>query len=123
MLRERNVSVLRASVESASGNDLSVGQFAGTYGQTPANISALTSYLAHYGIRTDVYADNVDVSTTGTAGEYDQALSVTQHQYHVPQLAGLATASARYRRRTFTASRSRRCCRTGSRASCWRFSG
>ena len=30
----------------ASGSYLSVGQFAGTYGQTPAKITALTSYLA-----------------------------------------------------------------------------
>ena len=87
VLRERNVNVLKASVSNGVRNYLSVSQFAGTYGQTPANISALTSYLAGFGIKSDVYADNVDVSTTGTAGEYDQALSVTQNQYHVPQQA------------------------------------
>ena len=52
-------------------NYLSVSQFASTYGQTPANIAALTSYLAGFGIKTDVYADNVDVVATGTAGEFD----------------------------------------------------
>lgn len=67
---------------------MSVSQFASTYGQTQADISALTSYLAKFGIQSDVYADNVDVSTTGTAGEYDQALSVTQKQYDVPAQPG-----------------------------------
>ena len=69
-------------------NYLSVSQFASAYGQTPANIAALTSYLAGFGIKTDVYADNVDVSATGTAGEFDAALSVTQNQYHVPAIKG-----------------------------------
>ena len=69
-------------------NYLSVSQFARAYGQTPANIAALTSYLAGFGIKTTVYADNVDVSATGTAGEFDAALSVTQNQYHVPAITG-----------------------------------
>ncbi len=88
ILRERNVGSLEAQVEQGVRNYLSVSQFASSYGQTSANISALTSYLAHFGIQTDVYADGVDVSTTGTAGEYDQALSVTQEQYHVPAQPG-----------------------------------
>ena len=79
---------MEAQVQQGVRNYLSVSQFASIYGQTQANISALTGYLAHFGISTDVYADNVDVSATGTAGEFDQALSVTQHQYHVPQQAG-----------------------------------
>ena len=88
ILRERNVGSLEAQVERGVTNYLSVSQFASTYGQTQANISALTSYLAHFGITTNVYANNVDISTTGTAGEYDQALSVTQKQYDVPAQAG-----------------------------------
>ena len=88
ILREQNVGSLEAQVEQGVKNYLSVSQFASTYGQTPANISALTSYLAGFGITTDVYADGVDVSTTGTAGEYDQALSVTQKQYDVPGQPG-----------------------------------
>jgi kumamolisin len=88
ILRERNVGSLQAQVERGVRNYLSVSRFASTYGQTQANISALTSYLAHFGITTDVYADGVDISTTGTAGEYDQALSVTQKQYDVPAQAG-----------------------------------
>ena len=88
ILQERNASQLRANVLNGLTKYLTVSQFAGTYGQTPANIAALTSYLAHYGIKTTVYADNVDVSATGTAGEFDAALSVTQNQYHVPAQPG-----------------------------------
>jgi kumamolisin len=88
ILRERSVGSLENQVVQGMKNFLTVPQFAGTYGQTPANISALTGYLAGFGIKTDVYADNVDVSATGTAGDFDSALSVTQKQYDVPQLPG-----------------------------------
>ncbi len=88
ILRERNVGFLEAAVTSGVRNYLSVRQFAAAFGQTRANVSALTSYLAQFGISTDVYADDVDVSATGTAGEFDSALSVTQKQYHVPAQAG-----------------------------------
>jgi kumamolisin len=86
ILKERNLGFLQAAVQTGSfhGSYLSVRQFAGAYGQTPANIAALTSYLAGYGIKTSVYPDNVDVVATGTAGEFDSALSVTQKQYDVP---------------------------------------
>ena len=88
ILRERNIAILQANVVNGITNYLSVSQFASAYGQTTANISALTSYLAGFGIKTDVYADNVDVVATGTAGDFDSALSVTQSQYHVPALKG-----------------------------------
>ncbi len=88
VLQERNSGILRANVINGITKYVSVSQFASTYGQTPANIAALTSYLAHYGIATNVYADDVDVVATGTAGEFDSALSVTQNQYHVPALQG-----------------------------------
>jgi kumamolisin len=88
VLKERNVGSLQAQAQQGFRHYLSTSQFARAYGQTPANISALTGYLGKFGITSDVYADGVDVSTTGTAGEYDQALSVSQNQYHVPQQAG-----------------------------------
>ena len=88
ILQERNISLLKANVINGITKYLSVSQFASAYGQTPANIAALTSYLAGFGIKTTVYADNVDVSATGTAGEFDAALSVTQNQYHVPAIPG-----------------------------------
>jgi kumamolisin len=88
ILREQNLPFLEAQVQRGVKNYLSVSQFAAEYGQSQANISALTSYLASFGISTDVYADHVDVSTTGTAGEYNKALSVTQNWYQVPEQPG-----------------------------------
>jgi kumamolisin len=88
ILRERNLNALQAQAQQGFRRYLSVSQFASVYGQSNGNISALTSYLAKYGIKTDVYADNVDVSATGTAGDFDAALAVTQKQYHVPAFAG-----------------------------------
>ncbi len=88
ILKERHVGSLKAEAELGFRHYLSVSQFASVYGQTLANISALTGYLAHFGITTDVYPDGVDVSTTGTAGEYDRALSVSQQQYHVSRQPG-----------------------------------
>jgi kumamolisin len=88
VLREQNLAFLKAQVQQGVRNDLTVSQFAREFGQSQAHISALTSYLAHYGIKTTVYADNVDVVATGTAGDFDSALSVTQKQYHVPAFAG-----------------------------------
>lgn len=88
ILREQNIANLQAQAINGFTKYLSVSQFASLYGQTPANISALTSYLAGFGIKTTVYADNVDVSATGTAGQFNQALSVTQNQYHVPAQKG-----------------------------------
>jgi len=88
ILRERNVTLLELAAQTGSKNYLSTSEFASRYGQTPANVTALTSYLAHFGITADVYADNVDISASGTAGEFDRALSVTQKQYDVPELPG-----------------------------------
>jgi subtilase family serine protease len=88
ILDEQNKSQLEANVERGVSQDLSVSQFAQQYGQSQSNISALTSYLKKFGITSTVYADNVDVSTTGTAGDYDAALSVQQDQYHVPSFPG-----------------------------------
>jgi kumamolisin len=88
ILREQNLPFLEAQVQRGVKSYLSVSQFAAEYGQSQANISALTSYLASFGISTDVYADHVDVATTGTAGEYNKALSVTQNWYQVPQQPG-----------------------------------
>jgi kumamolisin len=87
ILRERNLPQLKAAVEHGVTNFLSVGQFVGRYGQTQTNIAQLTAYLARFGISTQVYADNVDVVATGTAGQFDQALSVQQKQFHVPAMS------------------------------------
>jgi subtilase family serine protease len=88
ILDEQNKSQLEANVERGVSQQLSVSQFAQQYGQSQSNISALTSYLKKFGITSTVYTDNVDVSTTGTAGDYDAALSVQQDQYNVPAFRG-----------------------------------
>jgi subtilase family serine protease len=84
ILRERHAGLLQAQAATGFSRYLTVRQFAAAYGQTPASIAALTGYLARYGITATVYPDNLDVVAAGTAGEFDRALSVTQHQYHVP---------------------------------------
>ena len=88
IFRERNLRQLEAAVARGIKNYVSVGQFAREYGANPALISGLESYLARFGITTSAYADHVDVVAHGTAGEFDQALAVTQREYKVPALRG-----------------------------------
>ena len=88
VFKEQNLGQLEAAVTSGIKNYLSVGQFASEYGANPALIAALESYLGKFGITTSVYAGNVDVVANGTAGEFDQALAVTQQQYKAPALGG-----------------------------------
>jgi kumamolisin len=85
VLKARHLGRLEASVEAGMPDGyLSVGQFADEFGQPGSSISALRRYLAGYGINTSADADGLDVTATGTAGEFDHALSVRQHQYQVP---------------------------------------
>jgi kumamolisin len=86
ILRERHLSQLETAVTHGVKHYLSVAEFAAEYGQSPAVVSALQSYLKQFGITATADADNVDVVASGTAGEFDQALSVTQQEYHVPEL-------------------------------------
>jgi kumamolisin len=88
ILKERNLFQLQSAVTGGLTSFDSVGQFASGYGQTPGVVAALTSYLASFGIKTKVYAGNVDVSATGTAHQFEKALSVTQKDYHVPAQHG-----------------------------------
>jgi kumamolisin len=89
VLKERHLAALEAAVESGrSGGDLSVADFAALYGQSQSVISGLESYLAQFGITTSAYADGIDVTATGTAGEFDTAFSVTQKNYSVPAVKG-----------------------------------
>jgi kumamolisin len=84
ILKENNISTLESSVTKGLTSFDSVSRFAAKYGASTAVVSALTRYLASYGITTSVDRGNVDVSASGTAGEFDAALSVTQKNYHVP---------------------------------------
>jgi kumamolisin len=90
ILKERSMVSLEAKVEAGipSSDYLSVSSFAAQYGQPSSNISALTSYLAGFGISTSVYADDLDVVANGTAGEFDQALTITEENVHVPAQQG-----------------------------------
>ena len=89
IMKENNIAQLKSAVTSGLTSFDSVRQFAATYGASPAAVSALTGYLASFGITTSVYPGNVDVSASGTAGEFDAALSVTTKNYHVPARRGL----------------------------------
>jgi kumamolisin len=88
VLDPRNLAGLEASVQAGMpGGFLSVSQFARAFGQTSSNISALRQYLARFGIASTAYADGLNVNATGTAGEFDSALSVQQNQYKIPAVA------------------------------------
>jgi kumamolisin len=88
VMKEQNLGQLEQQTESGFSKFLTVSQFASEYGGSPSAISALQSYLSGYGIKTWVYADHVDVVATGTAGEFDQALAVTEENYKAPAIAG-----------------------------------
>ncbi|HVT70262.1 MAG TPA: S53 family peptidase [Trebonia sp.] len=88
VLKERDVSALESAVTGGLSRYDSVSQFAAKYGQAPDVVSSLTSYLAKFGIKTAVYPGNVDVSASGTAGQFDRALTVKQENYHVPAQHG-----------------------------------
>ena len=87
ILRGRNMFELASDVESGRSPDLTVAKFASQYGQTAAAITALENYLRQYGIATSAYPDNLDVTASGTAAQFDRALAVQQDQYQVPAVA------------------------------------
>jgi kumamolisin len=85
VLKARHLRRLEVGVEAGMPDGyLSVGQFAGDFGQLRPNIAALRRYLARYRIKTSADADGLDVIARGTAGEFDRALSVRQREYRVP---------------------------------------
>jgi subtilase family serine protease len=84
----RNLGQLEASVQSGAGGHLPVAEFARRYGQPAGVVFGLRSYLASFGISSVAYADGLDVSATGTAGQFDRALSVRQQDYSVPAVPG-----------------------------------
>jgi len=88
ILKERNRAQLESAVTRGQTSFDSVGQFTAKYGQSSSAVSALTGYLASFGITTTVYPGNVDVSASGTAGEFDAALATVTKNYHVPAQHG-----------------------------------
>ena len=84
ILDARNEQLLESEVDAGMpGGFLSVGQFAAQFGQPQSNVRALEAYLAHYGITSRALADGLDVETQGTAGQYDNALSVQQSEFQI----------------------------------------
>jgi kumamolisin len=82
VLKMRNEAALERRADAGiKGHFLSVAQFRTWYGQPAARIRALEKYLHARGIKTSAYGDNLDVTATGTAGQFDKALSVTQDVY------------------------------------------
>jgi len=97
ILRGRNLLGLESAVQEGRSPELTVAQFASRYGQSATAITALESYLNRYGISTSIYPDGLVVTASGTAAEFDSALSVQQEQYKVPAMAaqgGLAAIPA-----------------------------
>jgi subtilase family serine protease len=81
VFKAQNLAQLEAQAQSGFSSFLTVSQFAAQYGQPASTITALRNYLAGYGISAEGYKNNLNVVARGTAGEFDQALSVTQQQY------------------------------------------
>jgi kumamolisin len=89
ILKARQMAALKADVASGMPfGPLPVTRFARIFGQTPAHISALERYLAHFKIRTRACLDGLDVTATGTAGQFDKALGVQQENFRIPAVRG-----------------------------------
>jgi kumamolisin len=102
ILKMQDERYLGAAVEQGipTSDYLSVSRFAARYGQPSSNIDALRSYLAGFGITTTVYADDLDVVANGTAGDFNNALSVTEQQVTVPAQSGDADFGPIHHRQT-----------------------
>ncbi|HEX3616645.1 MAG TPA: protease pro-enzyme activation domain-containing protein [Solirubrobacteraceae bacterium] len=87
VFKAQHLAQLEQQADSGFNSFLSVSQFAADYGQPNANVAALRNYLAGYGITTVAYKNNLDVSASGTAGDFNKALSVTQKQYSTPAVS------------------------------------
>ena len=84
VLKVRHLGELESRVDGGMrGGFLSVAQFASRYGQPRSRVRELQKFLAGYGIRAQAYADGLDVTASGTAGQLDKALSVSQRDYAI----------------------------------------
>ncbi|NRD78930.1 S8 family serine peptidase [Bacillus sp. BRMEA1] len=57
-------------------NYLSVDQFKNSFGANPESINKATAYLQSFGITTSVYPNNLIITATGTADQFNKAFSV-----------------------------------------------
>jgi len=85
ILSVTNQPMLQAYIEQASVTQrfLSVQQFAREFGQPEIVVHGIETYLASFGITSQATADNLDIEAQGTAGEFDQAFSVTLQDMEV----------------------------------------
>ena len=96
ILKARNVGSLEGSVETGMpGGYLTVRQFASSYGQTAGHIAALRTYLTGFGLKVTALPDGLDLTATGTADQFNSALTVQQQQYTVPAVPARAGQPAR----------------------------
>ena len=85
VLRAQNTDQLQTLVQAGMpGGFLSTRDFANRYGQPKAVVLAIEGYLAHYGIHSHAMPDNLDIQTTGTAGQYNSAFQIVQQNYMIP---------------------------------------
>ncbi len=79
ILRVRNQQQLADFIDQSTRDHhfLTVPQFAQQFGQSPIAVAAIQAYFQKFGIQTQVMPDNLDIQAQGTAGEFDQAFSVT----------------------------------------------
>ena len=74
ILRARNTDQLAAQVEAGMPRGfLSTRDFASQYGQPQAVVFAIQAYLRLFGIQSHAMPDNLDIQSTGTAGQYNKA--------------------------------------------------
>jgi subtilase family serine protease len=88
ILNGRNIASLQKKVDAGwTGAYLTPKEFAQEYGQTRQYIHQLISYLGSFGIHAQVMKDMLDVTSQGTAAQYQNALSVLFSNYQVPASA------------------------------------
>jgi kumamolisin len=87
-LKARNQAQLFSEASGTTSPLFSETQFAQTFGQTPSVINELESYLRGFGISAYAYSNGLDVSATGTAAQFANALSVSFKNYRIPSPHG-----------------------------------
>jgi kumamolisin len=100
ILKMRNMGQLAGEVATGwHGPYLTPQQFALEYGQTPEYILALQGFLREFGITSQVMPDRLDITTQGTAAEYDKALGILLENFTVnvkPSASGAAMTETVY---------------------------
>jgi kumamolisin len=89
VLKARNLAPLEQKVARGwQGPYLTTAQFAAQFGQTPQIVNELEAYLRFFGISSTAYADDLDVTAIGTAGQFNKALAILLENYTLPGNGG-----------------------------------